>query len=242
MVEKMDDKISSEEIENINQINKDMVNNLNIDNKVNKCTINKPQFYVLIYNLSKSKNIGTLIRSAAAFGCSKIFILGQDKKVLKKFYGSQGTVNKIDFLFFNTKEDLVKYCKDNNISFCGVEIGKESKPINKYSFKGDTLFVLGNEGAGFNKKQYEMCENNLVYIPQHSNMTASLNVAVAASIIFHHFAIWANYDETNLSEDNNEKFSVDNSLVKQVEFINNDKNDIKNYDIADNISNNEYDD
>ena len=35
----------------------------------------------------------------------------------------------------------------------------------------------------------------LVYIPQHGPGTASLNVAVAASIVLHHFATWAAYPE-----------------------------------------------
>lgn len=34
-----------------------------------------------------------------------------------------------------------------------------------------------------------------MYIPQHGPGTASLNVAVAASIVLHHFAVWAGYAE-----------------------------------------------
>jgi hypothetical protein len=34
-----------------------------------------------------------------------------------------------------------------------------------------------------------------VYIPQHGPGTASLNVTVAASIVLHHFATWAGYQE-----------------------------------------------
>lgn len=72
----------------------------------------------------------------------------------------------------------------------------EARPIQEQPFKGDTLFVLGNEGAGLNKNQIDICDH-FVYIPQYTNKTASLNVAVAASIVFHHFALWANYKEHN---------------------------------------------
>ncbi len=34
-----------------------------------------------------------------------------------------------------------------------------------------------------------------VYIGQYGTGTASLNVAVAASIVLHHFALWADFDE-----------------------------------------------
>ena len=34
-----------------------------------------------------------------------------------------------------------------------------------------------------------------MYIPQYTDKTASLNVAIAGSIIFHHFALYAKYPE-----------------------------------------------
>jgi hypothetical protein len=39
-----------------------------------------------------------------------------------------------------------------------------------------------------------LCDG-FVYIPQHGPGTASLNVTVAASIVLHHFAVWAQYLE-----------------------------------------------
>ncbi len=36
-----------------------------------------------------------------------------------------------------------------------------------------------------------------MYIPQHGQGTASLNVTVATSIVLHHFAIWAGYQESS---------------------------------------------
>lgn len=54
--------------------------------------------------------------------------------------------------------------------------------------------MLGNEGSGLNQNQIDICDH-FVYIPQYTDKTASLNVAIAGSIIFHHFAIWAGYQE-----------------------------------------------
>ena len=34
-----------------------------------------------------------------------------------------------------------------------------------------------------------------IYIPQYGPGTASLNVAVAASIVLHHYALWAGFQE-----------------------------------------------
>lgn len=168
-------------------------------------------FYLLIYNIQSKHNAGTLIRSACAFNCKKILVLGSNKKVLKKFFGSQGTVKKIEFVFFETIDDLKKFCDENKIFVCGVEIGENSSPINKSTFKGNTMFVLGNEGSGMNQKQKEMCDQ-FVYIPQYTSKTGSLNVAIAGSIIFHHYAIWANYPEHKYT---NEKYDVENVYYKK---------------------------
>ena len=174
-------------------------------------------FYLLIYNIQSRHNVGTLIRSASAFKCKKILVLGTDKKVLKKFFGNQGTVKKMEFVYFNTVEEVKQFCKDNDIFICGVEICENSVPVHKQPFKGNTLFVLGNEGAGMNKKQKEMCDQ-LVYIPQYSTKTGSLNVAIAGSIIFHHFAIFANYKEADFT---NEKYNVEYQNFQNKNLYNN---------------------
>lgn len=54
--------------------------------------------------------------------------------------------------------------------------------------------MLGNEGQGFNDRQMRVCDS-FVYISQYGVGTASLNVAVAASIVLHHYAVWAGYEE-----------------------------------------------
>lgn len=54
--------------------------------------------------------------------------------------------------------------------------------------------MLGNEGTGLSPKQMALCDT-FVYIPQHGQGTASLNVNVAAAIVLHRFACWASLPE-----------------------------------------------
>merc|ERR1711953_1010392 len=65
--------------------------------------------------------------------------------------------------------------------------------------------MLGNEGAGMTDAQRAICDF-FVYIPQHSGATASLNVAIAGSIVLHHFAVWAGMKEHDRK---GEKFVVE---------------------------------
>ena len=60
-----------------------------------------------------------------------------------------------------------------------------------------TGLVMGcMQGTGLSQHQLELCDS-FVYIPQHGQGTASLNVTVAASIVLHHFAVWAGYPESS---------------------------------------------
>ena len=153
---------------------------------------NNFSFYLLIYNIQSRNNIKILIKSAISYNCKKFLVIGKEKKVLEKlFKGEKEMTSKIKdyFEYFEDIESLKKYLKENNITPCGVEIGENCIPIQNHPFKGNTLFVLGNERAGLNNKQKDLCEQ-FVFIQQYSEKTGSLNVAVAASIIFYHFYVW----------------------------------------------------
>jgi tRNA C32,U32 (ribose-2'-O)-methylase TrmJ len=76
----------------------------------------------------------------------------------------------------------------------GVEITPSSVPIETHPFDGPTAFICGNEGDGMSDAQKAICDG-FVYIKQHGPGTASLNVAVSASLVMHHFSLWASYPE-----------------------------------------------
>jgi tRNA(Leu) C34 or U34 (ribose-2'-O)-methylase TrmL len=103
----------------------------------------------------------------------------------------------MEFQSFSNLAEAKKYFVNNKIKVCGVEIGEGSRPVQEHPFQGDTAFFMGNEGSGILPIHREICDH-FVYIPQYTEKTASLNVYVAAGIVFHHFALWANYKEAKL--------------------------------------------
>ena len=153
----------------------------------------KYNFSVLIYNIQSKHNVKSIINTALSFDCDKILIIGKDKKVQQNYYSNEKNQSIINekFIIFSNLDELKEYITKNKIYACGIEIGKNCVPVQKEPFKGDTLFVLGNEGMGLNQRQKELCEQ-FVFIEQYSNKTGSLNVGMASSIIFYHFFIWAN--------------------------------------------------
>jgi len=159
---------------------------------VSRPSASPPKFYLIIFNIAKKANLGTLLRSACAFGVHEVLVVGQ-RKALQTF-GNKGTVQHLSFREFDSLPLLGSWLKEHHIEVVGIEIIEGATSVSKHRFRGDTAFMLGNEGTGLSKKQIGFCDR-FMYIPHAGNGTASLNVAVAGSIVLHHFSEWAEYDE-----------------------------------------------
>ncbi|PON80235.1 tRNA/rRNA methyltransferase [Parasponia andersonii] len=164
--------------------------------------------YVVVHNIAKRHNVGTLARSAAAFGVSELILVG--RRDFNSF-GSHGSTSHLRFRHFHSLLDARHFLKERDCDICGVEITDGAMAVNHHPFKKSTAFLLGNEGTGLSAKECEICDF-FVYIPQYGGGTASLNVTVAASIVLHHFGVWAGFPER--TRDGN-KFIVAEKPEKQ---------------------------
>ncbi|KAH8934138.1 hypothetical protein BDL97_18G067500 [Sphagnum fallax] len=151
----------------------------------------KPESFVIVHNVAKRHNLGTLARSATAFGVSELILVGR-----KDFnaFGSHGATLHMQFRHFQTLPQAVEYLKAKHVAICGVEITEGATGVQSHPFTCSTAFLLGNEGTGLSRKEMDICDF-FIYIPQYGAGTGSLNVTVAASIVLHHFAVWAGFPE-----------------------------------------------
>ncbi|KAJ9700165.1 hypothetical protein PVL29_005812 [Vitis rotundifolia] len=147
--------------------------------------------YVVVHNIAKRHNVGTLARSASALGVSELILVG--RRDFNSF-GSHGSSSHLRFRHFHSLLDARHFLKEKDCDICGVEITDNAVAVNQHPFKRSTAFLLGNEGTGLSVKECEICDF-FVYIPQYGGGTASLNVTVAASIVLHHFGVWAGFSE-----------------------------------------------
>ena len=154
-------------------------------------TDNNRDCYMLVYNIGKKKNFGDILRSAAAFGVREVFVVGAKKLSL---FGNQGTQRYCSFTHFDSIEEAKVELRKRGVKLVGIEITDTAAPIQEHPFSGPTCFMEGNEGSGMNQQQLDACDS-FVFIPQYSGATASLNVATATGIVFHHFALWAGKPE-----------------------------------------------
>lgn len=164
----------------------------------------QPRFYVLLHNLSKPRNLGMVVRSAAAFNAEKIVLVAKGLRSKKRtklmtdfglLFGDKGCAKRMSYEVYPSLAAAKQAFIIQGLSVCGVEITSSSAAVQSHPFRGDTVFVLGNEGDGLIDAVKQICDY-FVYIQQYSDHTASLNVAVSASIVFHHFALWAEYPVT----------------------------------------------
>lgn len=152
--------------------------------------MSRPTSYLILHHIVKSGNLGALVRSAAAFGIDEIVVVGRRQLPTRAAVGMQVCVRRSSFLRLR---DAEAYLRERGVEIVGVEIDANAIPIEQHPFRGDTAFLLGNEGAGLTDAHRAMCDS-FVRVRQHGH-ARSLNVNVAGSIVMHHFACWAGYEE-----------------------------------------------
>ena len=178
---------------------------------------NEPEFYLLITGEAGKNNYGILVRSASAFDCREIYILGNNKNILKKFFGNHGTAKKMKYTFFSSVEELKNHCLKNDIQICGVNINYkydekiDSIPIQDVDFENKkTLFILGNSMYPIDK-ELEKIINKHTYIDQvnKDENKHELNLSIIGTIAMHYFGIKNNYQMAGLNNlYNDEKYVV----------------------------------
>lgn len=138
---------------------------------------------VLLDQITDPHNLGAIIRSAVASGVEAVIIpernsVSVDEVVVKV---SAGTAYKVPIVKVNNLNQTINYLKENGFWIVGTD-GTAKELYNEYDFSGRHALVMGSEGKGMRRLVRENCDT-LVKIPL-LNGVESLNVSVAASVIF----------------------------------------------------------
>lgn len=211
--------------------------------------LRKPFCYLILNRLRKG-NVSVLLRSCVAFNIKAVLLCGRvaeydDSQLRMADHGAGRFVEVRRFARFEDAVAHLRSCPDSvRVDVCGVEIRPDAIAVDSLApppFNRSTAFVLGSEGDGLSDVHMALCDR-FVFIPQYGNGTASLNVAIAGSIVMHRFASWAQYAAQPLDPSNQAKFLVDRSVLTPERFRNSvaakltrDQRDaaIRNYDNSD---------
>jgi RNA methyltransferase, TrmH family len=127
-------------------------------------------------------NLGTIIRSAEAFGASAV-LLGENTvsrfnaKVIRASAGSSFRLPSIA-----AKLPDIQALQQRGLRVAATSSHK-GKPIDKVDLSGGIVILVGSEGAGVPKEYLSMADE-LVRVP-HEEKVESLNAAIAASVILY---------------------------------------------------------
>ncbi|WP_041138741.1 TrmH family RNA methyltransferase [Beduini massiliensis] len=141
--------------------------------------------YLLLDDLQDPGNIGTLVRTAVAFGYDQV-ILGLNSVDLyndKFIRASQGGI----FYIHCIKQDLktvISQLQNDGVSVYGTSL-LNGKAIQEVNFQERLAILLGNEGNGVSEDLLSLTDQN-IYIPIVN--AESLNVAIAGGILMYHYS------------------------------------------------------
>jgi RNA methyltransferase, TrmH family len=144
---------------------------------------------VVLDSVQDPGNLGTIVRAAGWFGIKTIFCSEDCVDIYnpKVIQASMGAILNVNVQYTNIG-DLLKHAAEAGISVYGTML--EGEPIYSRDLGPEGVIVLGNESKGISPGLYPFIQHR-VTIPRFNESVYgidSLNVGMAASVIFSEFA------------------------------------------------------
>ena len=142
---------------------------------------------VCLDGVTDPRNIGSLIRSAAAFGVDGIIIkernFPNESKLM--FKAASGAIEYIQIFEVSNINSTLKNLKDKNFWVYGFD-GKGEKNLTSIEWKGNCVLLFGSEGYGMHQHTSKYADF-LLKIDINKKIE-SLNISNSAAIVFHHLS------------------------------------------------------
>ena len=152
-----------------------------------------PDLLVVVFDRPTSPgNIGTLIRSADAFGVQGVIVTGHsadvyDPKSVRASTGSLFSLPVVRVPSHRPVLDWITELRDRDVDARLVGTDENGDlDIAEYDFTAPTVVLVGNETTGLSSAWRDACDH-LVRIPM-AGTASSLNAATAASVVLYESA------------------------------------------------------
>ena len=134
-------------------------------------------FAIGVEGISKSINLGNLLRSAHAFGASFVFTIGADARALEFRSDTSRAETHVPLYHW---QNLAELALPKGCSLVGLEILDEAADLPGFPHPLRAAYVLGPERGTLTPELAARCQH-LVRIPS----AFSLNVATAGAIVMY---------------------------------------------------------
>ena len=137
-------------------------------------------FHVAIENWQHDMNIGSIVRSANAFGAMTVHIIGR-RRWNKR--GAMVTDRYQHVVHHPDVADFVAWCRTEGLSIVAVDNVIGSVPIETHTIPRECVLLFGQEGPGLSAEALAAADM-AVEITQFGS-TRSLNASAAAAVVMH---------------------------------------------------------
>jgi len=138
--------------------------------------------YVVLYGLQDPGNMGTVIRTADAFGIDGIILCGScDLYNPKTVRSTMGSLFRERISVVNDEEQLFTLLREQNVQTLAAVIDTDAVKVTEMPHTGTQAVFIGNEGRGLPPETAQRCDMRIT-IPMQGSIN-SLNAAMAAGVI-----------------------------------------------------------
>ena len=138
---------------------------------------------LLLDSVSQPFNVGSIIRSAAAFGVEHVWLCGDtaDPAHPSARRTALGTSRLLSVSKAASAAAAAEAVRSQGLRLVAIELADGAVPLHEASVGGDVCLGLGNEDRGCSPGLLSVADE-IAYIPQVGRV-GSLNVAAAAAIV-----------------------------------------------------------
>ena len=138
---------------------------------------------LLLDSVSQPFNVGSIIRSAAAFGVERVWLCGDtaDPGHPSARKTALGTGRLLSVSKASGVADAAGEVRSEGLRLVAIELADGAVPLHEADVGGDVCLALGNEDRGCSPGLLSVADQ-IAYIPQIGRV-GSLNVAAAAAIV-----------------------------------------------------------
>lgn len=139
-----------------------------------------PSVYLLLDGLQDPGNVGTILRTADAFGCTVFLLPGCADLYHSKTIRAAMGVHFRNVTYQTTLEQAVNLFHASNFPLYATALSQNTIDLREISLKNCGI-IIGSEGQGISQMALESCDGTLK-IPMRATCE-SLNASAAASVI-----------------------------------------------------------
>lgn len=159
----------------------DFFNNLDIIYK-EEFFISEKERAIALSSVRDPGNLGSVIRSATAFGVDHIVISADSADIYnpKTIRSAMGSLFYVKITVVSDFVSFIRAAKACGRRVFAAELSEGAKSVRDIDIRPGDIFMIGNEGHGIDPSLSSECSDS-VYIPI-SSRTESLNASVAAAV------------------------------------------------------------